>query len=443
MQHEFLKHFKQHFGSYTANLAVAVSGGLDSVVLCHLLKEAQINFSILHCNFKLRGQESNDDATFVKNLAQQYQCCFYYHEFNTKNHIQQHHCSIQIAARDLRYQWFKKLMKTENLSGIATAHHLNDQIETFFINLLRGTGIKGLTGIPEINKNIIRPLLPFTRAEILDYAEKHQLAFREDSSNLKDDYLRNKIRHHLVPMLSELNQHIHQTFAQSLQNFKFAEHGFNKHIEQIKKNCTTIQNEEIRINKNFLHTLPYQEFYLFELLKEFQFNFSTVQQLVANLEAQAGKQFHSETHTCINDREFLYITPKNIEDKGVYYIEENCKTIQLENQWFNFETFPFTSIENIEKSAHAAYLDKSKLNFPLLLRKWKPGDRMKPLGMQQYKKISDMLVDLKIPLHKKNKLWVVTSGEDIVWLAGFRIGHDFKCTEDTTDVLKISITVAL
>lgn len=439
MQHKFLQHFKQHFGSYTANLAVAISGGLDSVVLCHLLKEAQINFNMLHCNFKLRGQESDDDATFVKNLAQQYQCPFYYQDFNTKNHAQQHHCSIQIAARDLRYQWFKQLMKTESLSAIATAHHLDDQLETFFINLLRGTGIKGLTGIPENNQHIIRPLLPFSRTQIQEYATQHQLVYREDSSNLKDDYLRNKIRHHLLPLLLELNPHIHPTFAHSLQNLKFAEHGFNKHLEQIKKNCASHDNEETRIDKHFLHTLPYQEFYLFELLKDCNFNFSTLQQIAANIGEQAGKQFHSETHVCIIDRDYLYITPKTPDDEGVYYIEEDCDTISFKDKKLHFKCLPFTSLENIDKSTHTACIDKSKLNFPLLLRRWKPGDRMKPLGMQQYKKISDMLVDLKIPLHQKNKIWVITSGEAIVWLVGYRINDDFKCDEATHEIFKISI----
>ncbi|MEO6883850.1 MAG: tRNA lysidine(34) synthetase TilS [Bacteroidia bacterium] len=416
-------------------ILLAVSGGVDSVVMCELFYRSKINFSIAHCNFNLRGKESEGDAQFVKKLAATYKVPFFVKLFDTKKYAHEKKISTQMAARDLRYSWFSEILQKEKLDGIAIAQHKSDEIETLFINLVRGTGIAGLHGILPKKEKIIRPLLFATRDEIEVFAKNEKIKFREDSSNNSDKYVRNKIRHKIIPILKEINPAAENSIVESIEKIRDTELIFQKYIAQkrnellqYKKEITTISIEKLR-KENPLKTIVY------ELLKEFHFNSETISGIIFSFDSSSGKTFFSSTHRLLKDRNTLIIEPiasqKKALQKNIFSIGKNQKTHSADKIKLVFSKHENKNFE-MDKSSRIACLDYDLLEFPLQLRKWEKGDFFYPLGMKSKKKLSDYFIDKKISIQEKEKIEVLLSGNgDIVWLVGQRIDERYKITATT------------
>jgi tRNA(Ile)-lysidine synthase len=421
-------------------LLLAVSGGIDSVVMCELFNQSEIKFDIAHCNFSLRGEESDGDELFVRELASRLKVAVHIKKFDTLTFSEHENISIQMAARDLRYSWFRELAKEHDYDKIAIAHNLNDQAETFFINLLRGTGIAGLRAMKPNHEGIIRPLLQFSREEIEAFASESECQFREDSSNASDKYLRNRIRHHLLPLLKELQPSLYPIFSENLDRLADTERVYMNEIERQRHLNVIVSGNRQLINIDKLNQLNPLPTYLFEFLKPFGFNETAISQLISALSDIPGKVFLSATHRLIKDREFLIIEPleENKFDKVEVLIDEDTGEIKTPIS-LEFISLDRSQITVIDPSPLIAWLDKSKLSFPLYLRRMQIGDRFRPLGMTGFRKLSDFLTDLKIPLPDKQNTWVVTSGQDIIWVVGHRVDDRYKVTSLTKEIFKIAL----
>lgn len=433
----FQKHINQNFSFLKRKkLLIAISGGIDSVVLTSLLYQLKYDIALAHCNFKLRGEESDLDEEFIKNMSQDLDLPFFSISFNTEGYANKNNLSIQMAARKLRYQWFEKIAKNEKFDYVLTAHHKDDVLETFLINFTRGTGLDGLTGIPPINNHIIRPLLPFSRQEIEKYAIENDIQWREDNTNKSNKYLRNKIRHQVTPILKEINPMLMVSFEKTLQNLNQSKLIISDRIEQISKQIITECDGILKFNINKLKTLSNTKAYLFQLLKPYGFTeWNDVENL---LNAQSGKQVISKTHRLVKDRTYLLLS--NIEGKTLdkCYIEENL------NEFFNSDIhLTFNTINRdttIENQKEAISIDKSLLKFPLTVRKWENGDYFYPLGMQGKKKLSKFFKDEKFSILEKEKTWLLcNANNDIIWVIGKRLDNRYKITNSTTKVLKINL----
>jgi tRNA(Ile)-lysidine synthase len=417
-------------------ILVGMSGGIDSVVLCHLLHQSAIPFGMAHCNFKLRGEESDQDQEFVSRLSEHLQVPYYLHQFDTKEYASMHGISIQMAARDLRYTWFHKLLDENKYHWIATAHHGNDVLETILLNLSRGTGIAGFHGILPKQGKLIRPLLFLFKEEILRYARASDIHYREDSSNTSNKYHRNLIRNEVVPLLEKINPALKETMKSTAEKVGGVERFFIQKVNEIRNKIVSIQGDVVSINVLPLAEETEAPVILFELLSSYSFSWTDVLHILRSLENIPGKRFFSATHELVKDRDKLVITPlKNIERVEIF--------IQHTDQFI--ET-PFGNLRQqivesnnytISPDPAVASLDLSKLAFPLLLRTWRSGDRFQPLGLKGTKKISDFLIDQKVPLNLKKRTLVLLSGNDIVWLANFRLHELYKVTANTKTVLEI------
>lgn len=408
-------------------LIVGISGGVDSVVLAHLLINSGHIVEFAHCNFKLRGEDADADALFVQELAAQHNIACHVKCFDTYSYAKQHKISIQMAARDLRYAWFEQLRKERNAQYIVIAHHLNDDVETFFINLIRGTGIKGLLGINKSNNKIVRPLLFAKREEIEGYIKDHQLKYRIDKSNESTQYVRNKIRHELIPLIKKMNPNITETIAKERNILSGVFQIYQNEVEQIKKGLLTEKEQYYQIELKALSKLNPIQPYLYELLKPF--GFSVVDPIVEALDGQSGKQFFSDSHRVIIDRKYMLISSLAQEGEVLssVLIQRNDRELNVPIH-MEFSTQDVLSINNLK---HIAQLDYDKLIFPLRLRRWKQGDRFVPLGMKAFKKLSDYFIDQKLSLMQKEQLWLLCSEEDIVWIVGDRIDERYKVSAQT------------
>ncbi|WP_410005020.1 tRNA lysidine(34) synthetase TilS [Aequorivita nionensis] len=411
-------------------LLIACSGGLDSVVLTHLMKNLNSEIALAHCNFSLRGKESDGDEMFVIGLAKNMQIPVFAETFDTKKYAKEHKISTQMAARDLRYAWFDEILKDFKFDYLLTAHHLDDTLETFFINLSRGTGLTGLAGIPKKNNKIIRPLLNFSREEILKYAEENNLKWREDSSNLKTDYLRNKLRLEVLPQFKETNETLLKNFQKTQRNIQASQNLIEDYTALVYNLVVSEAVDSYKINIPKIKELPHTDALLYELLNGFGF---TEWEDVSNLlDAQTGKQLFSKTHRLIKNREELVLTEIDLEKRNDEFLvseEEITSPINLKIE-------PSKYIGETEKNL--IYVASEKLNFPLKLRKWKRGDSFQPFGMKGKKKLSKFFKDEKIPLNEKEKIWLLLSDEKIVWVIGHRMDDRFKVTENTKRILKIT-----
>jgi tRNA(Ile)-lysidine synthase len=430
---------KQKLVDPSSKILLTVSGGIDSVVLAALFHEAALNFGIAHCNFQLRGKESEQDEDFVEKLAEKYNVPFHSVAFETDDFAKENKLSIQVAARTLRYQWFEKIRKQFKYDFIATAHHKDDSIETFLINIIRGTGIAGMHGILPKQNNIIRPLLFANKKEITAFAKELKLKFREDSSNASDKYLRNKIRNKIIPSLKELNPSIDETIANSIQHLSEVEIIFRKEIEKKRKELVSVNRESISISIKKIKKLNPASIYLFEFLKPFNFNSSSVIEILNSLDAESGKQFFSESHRLIKDRETLIITEikkRSVTEEKLKQIKvkKDQKKISLNGASLHFQTFPKTRNYKILVQPETASLDFEKLQFPLLIRKWQKGDSFQPIGMKGKKKLSDFFIDSKLSLIEKENVNVLISGNEIAWVIGYRISEHFKITNNTSKI---------
>lgn len=423
--------------SFTPNdtLLVGVSGGIDSIVLVDLLQRAGFAFAVAHCNFHLRGVESDLDETFVKALAVRYEKQFFCQSFQTKEVAEEGGVSIEMAARDLRYAWFEEIRKNHHFDWIVVAHHRDDQIETFFLNLSRGTGISGLTGMSYVNGKIIRPLLFASRKEIVTYAARKNLNYREDSSNSLTDFQRNKIRHLVLPLMEELNPSFRESMQETIAHLKDTSLIYTQAIERTKELVTreTVSGE-LEVSLTELQLLHPLSTYLFELLKPFHFNGDVVEEIIHAMGSQPGKQFFSATHRAVLDREVLLIQKMSQVCDQRYYLDEDCKRLEVPLK-LSMTTLERTASFTMNSSPKVAIVDKDLVQFPLILRKWEKGDYFQPLGMTGLKKLSNFFVDEKFSLPEKERTWLLTNGEEIIWIVGVRLDNRYKVTSETKNLL--------
>jgi tRNA(Ile)-lysidine synthase len=417
---------------------LAVSGGIDSMVMLYLFEKSGFDYGIVHCNFQLRGDESDRDEEFVKKQVLIHGVPSYFKRFDTEEYAQINGISIEMAARDLRYEYFEKIRVEHHYDFIATAHHSDDLIETFFLNLSRKTGIKGLTGIKDKSGKIIRPLLFTSRGEIEKFVSENYIEFREDSTNSEVFYQRNFLRHRILPLFSELNPSFKKNILASIENLKDAEMVYSGFFETEKQKVVESGADSQVIEIDNLKKSAHPKLLLLEILSEFNFNPAVVEEVFQSLESEPGKQFYSKTHRLVKDREKLFISLIQEKENKIYYIEAvELKPIEPLN--IKIEKLSGKDFK-IRKESNIACLDLEKLEFPLLIRKWQQGDYFQPLGMTGFKKVSDFLIDEKIPVHEKENTWLLCSGNKIAWIMNHRIDNRFKVTPQTQNVYKMEIS---
>ena len=415
-------------------LLLAVSGGIDSMVLVHLFNALHYDSTIAHCNFNLRGEESDGDEVFIKKYAEQNKIKFFVTHFDTTSFANDNKLSVQVAARQLRYTWFYELLAENNLDYLLTAHHLDDNIETFLINFVRGTGIDGLTGIPEQNDKIVRPLLPFSREEIVTYAKESNIAWREDSSNASDKYLRNKLRHDVIPVLRSLNPSLSDSFQDTLSHLQQAKSLVEDASVLVYKQVVTEDEGQKVFDINELKRLPNYKAYLYQWLQPF--GFTAWDDIYALLTAQSGKQVLTNGYRLLKDRETLILEPEKSQDTSIYKIEAGQEQIDYPVKLRLQKKIQYSK----ESIKNEISIDNQLIKFPLFVRKWQEGDCFYPLGMNgQKKKVSKFFKDEKMSLSEKEDTWLLCSEDKIIWVIGRRADERFKVTENTTQILKIEV----
>lgn len=436
MLHDFKLHVDSNLKFLNnSKFLIAVSGGIDSIVLTHLCKQANYNFAIAHCNFNLRGEESDADELFINELGDSLNVEVFVQHFDTLNYSELNGVSIQMAARTLRYEWFNDLSTQLNFKYILTAHHLDDSLETFIINLTRGTGIEGLLGIPSVNDNIVRPLLPFTRSDIESFAKDFKLAWREDRSNASTKYLRNKIRHNIIPELKIINPKLIQNFKKTINYLNdtsdLVELAMDDFIDNAIKGVNDLGvHYDIDSFKSKSNPKPY----LYHTYNSY--GFSQWDDILSLLDAQSGKYVQSETHRLLKDRNELILSELLTTDqKGFEIISiDSPVTIPSGVLHFSLEGNPSN-----KKSLHTICLDFYKLRFPLKVRLSKPGDYFYPLGMEGRKKVSKYFKDEKMSLLEKEHTWILTSDDKVVWIIGKRFDKRFMCSDSSNQYLTITL----
>ncbi len=415
-------------------LLLAISGGMDSIVLAHLLNQMELNFSLAHCNFKLRYEASERDAEFVKEVAKALNKTFYVKEFNTNSYAADNKISTQMAARDLRYAWFNQLALNNNFDYILTAHHANDNIETVLINLTRGSSLNGLIGIPSVNGKIVRPLLNFTRAEIEQFTIANNIVWREDASNASSKYFRNKIRHEVLPVLQELNPSLLSTFNRNIAYLSLQEKVLEQHLDEVKSEISVISNDVLKINISKLKGYKNSSVYLHHILKKY--DFTEWNDVNALLYAQSGKFLESKNYRLIRDRDFLLLKQNEINlINEEFIIKKDQTNISIPIQ------ITFNNVKEIvDPSQKSIFLDDELLKYPLCLRKRKNGDCFFPSGMKGKKKVSKFYKDEKLSLLEKENSWLLCDADNsIVWIVGKRADNRFLVNETTNRILNIKI----
>ena len=418
-------------------IILALSGGIDSMVLAGLLLKAKADFVLAHCNFHLRGEESDGDERFVHEFAEKKGLTLYVKQFDTMGYAKEHGFSIEMAARELRYAWFEELRQQLGYDYIAVAHHADDQLETFFINLLRGAGIRGLKGMQPVNGHIIRPLLAFSRTEIRQYATEHHLQWREDHTNAETLYLRNKIRHELLPVIDSISKEGRASILKSMSHLASENELYRELVrEKLSQMVAPLRGANSCVGSDSTDLASLRDadglrfsltsHLLFEWLRDYAFNSDQVHFIYEALNGQPGTLFFSPTHRVTVERDGLELTPLcHQAETSLELVYEQCP---------NDEKF------TLDKSPKVAQLDYDKLSFPLQLRKWQAGDRFHPIGMKGSRLLSDFLKDLKLSTSQKENVSVLlTADGEIVWVVGCRVDERFKVTEKTRSVLKVSI----
>jgi len=427
---KFKEHIDAHFSFLKGKkLLIACSGGLDSAVLTHLSAALDFEFALAHCNFSLRGKDSDTDEMFVVGLAKKMDVPVFAETFDTVKYADKNHLSIQLAARELRYNWFEALLKNFKYDYVLTGHHLDDDLETFLINFSRGTGLRGLTGIPVQNEKIVRPLLAFSRKDLMDWATSENIQWREDSTNQESEYLRNKIRLEVVPPLKEANSSLLKNFQTTQRNLKAAENLVEDYMALIYNLAVTESEGVHHIDVQKLKDLPNTEELLYELLNNF--GFTEWNDVVDLMDAQTGKQLFSKTHRLLKNRDELLLMEITSEEDAVVAVPEQGieSPIQLK-------------IERVDKMEQAAdeiiYVDYDRLQFPLTLRKKRAGDVFYPFGMKGKKKLSKYFKDEKFSIFEKENTWLLCSGDEIVWVVNHRMDSRFKVDAETKNIGRIT-----
>lgn len=449
MYERFLAHINLEFPQLSEKrIGIAISGGLDSTCLFHLLHRAGIKAQLIHVNFSLRASESDADALFVDQLASLTNTRLYLKTVNTQEYAKQHKLSIQIAARELRYDFFKSLVVQDQVDYVLTAHHLDDQLETFLINLGRGTGLRGLTGIPAQNDYLLRPLLPFHREEILEYALSRKHTWQEDSSNASNKYVRNDLRHNVIPALKKASPHLMQTFSNTLSHLKdsktLVDQQMSRFLATTQPSSSRRENpiplDPLIIPIEKLQQTPHARAYLYEILQGKGFDIDDAMNL---LKTTTGKIIHGKKHRLIRDRKSLLLTSKKPYNQVHFKIERFQEQLIVGAMKIHMKMMHTVAPLNAVKELHGLHtllLDADAVSFPFVLRNWQHGDKMKPLGVNGTKKVSDLLIDHKISILNKEKCLVLENKNDILWLLGIRTSSQFKITTSTKTILKLWFT---
>ncbi len=433
MIQKFQNHINQNF-SLLANkkLIIATSGGLDSMVLLHLFQNLNFEIAIAHCNFQLRGLESFEDQNFVQEYAVANEIPIFITQFDTENFAKDYKLSTQVAARNLRYDWFYELLETENYNYILTAHHADDNLETFIINLSRGTGLDGLVGIPSQNDKIIRPLLIFYRHEIEQYAKENSIKWREDSSNASDKYLRNKIRHNIIPLLKELNVNFLESFQKTQTYLQESQEMVQDATDMIYQQVADEINEIVKFDIEKLKTLSNFRSYLYQFLKDY--GFSAWNDIYDLVDSQSGKIIYSNEYQLLKNRNHLILSSISETENEVYYIEKNQLEVKIP---INLSICQVNDISNT--NLNTIFVDAEKLSFPLQIKKWIEGDSFLPFGMNgKSKKVSKFFKDEKLSVLEKLNIWILMSDNQIVWIIGLRQDERFKIENTTKQILQIT-----
>jgi len=432
-----LREFKKHIDLKFQNLLeapflLACSGGVDSVVLVHMCSELQLDFSVAHCNFKLRGAASDADEAFVKDLAISLNKRCFSRTFDTIGYINTQKVSLQVAARELRYAWFSKILEENKIATVVTAHQADDNLETFLINLSRGTGIEGLTSIPEKTAAISRPLLPFSRDEILGYAQEHRLGWREDQSNKETKYLRNKIRHTIVPNLKELHPNFLNNFLKTQAFLGQTASLLAIHIEALRNAIFKKEKDILKIEIVALEKLNPLETYIYQLFRPYGFH--DAQAIISLFGSLSGKELVSPTHRILKDRNFFLVQEIKESTPKFYEIKKGEKSMLYP---IHLEKEVVLSMDEI--APNCLYVDAKTLTFPLIVRKAKIGDYFYPFGMQGKKKLSKFFKDEKYSQFDKENQWLLCSEKNIVWVIGKRIDNRFIISPKTKEIIKFTL----
>lgn len=440
MVNDLIKYVQEHnLFDKEQTILLAVSGGIDSMVLCDLFQKSEYKFAIAHCNFHLRGEESDRDEEFVRQYAKANNITIHVKDFDTYKYMQDKGKSLQMSARELRYDWFDTLLEQYNYSFVATAHHSDDSIETFLINLLRGTGIAGLHGMLQKVNNVIHPLLFTNRKAITQYQIVNHLEYVEDSTNQSTKYTRNKIRHELIPLMQEIAPNFQRTIIRNIERFRETEEVFRSVVNKVEKEIMEQDNNQIvKLSISKLQALQPHKIFLYELLNPYGFNEATINSIEEALSETPGKQFYSETHRLVKDREYLIIAPNTETDTNQYLIYENQTNLNSPIN-LHMEMLKDLSFVRIPKTKEIAMLDADKLKFPLILRKWNKGDSFFPYGLRGEKKISEFYKNLKYSIIDKENQWLLCSKDHIIWVVGQRIDERYKITNQTKTIYKLEL----
>lgn len=435
MLDQFKQHIAQKFPeSVSGKTLLAVSGGVDSMVLLHLYFALKLDFAVAHCNFQLRGTESDLDEKLVADFCIKNNIPFFVERFDTMQIVEARKLSIQIAARELRYNWFKQICIDQNYQFIATAHHLDDQAETFLINFTRGTGIDGLVGIPEKNENIIRPLLSFSREDILKYAIENEIAWREDQSNASTKYLRNKMRHMVLPVLKEENAEFLKSFQNTLNHLKQTQLLANDAVAFFEKDCVKMIDDQLEIDLEKAQNFNNNKIYLLQVLK--RYGFTSADEIKKICSSEAGKVLKNDQYTILKDRKKLIIFEEKSVLKHVFYIKSKDDVLNLPL----FMNISEVETEEFNTDKRTIFVNSNLLKWPLVLRRKKTGDYFQPFGMNGIKKVSKFFKDEKLSKIQKDNTWILENGDGkIIWIVGLRADDRFKITSNNQKKYKITL----
>lgn len=436
MLEQFLNHIEQHeLCKPPDRILLAVSGGLDSMVMLNLFKRSNYTIGVAHCNFQLRGSEAEEDERFVADACKAADVPFFVKKFNTRDYATANKLSIQAAARELRYAWFQELMSEERFTFLATAHHVNDSLETVLLKWVHGSSLESFAGIPVRNKKVIRPMLFATRTQLADFASEKGIMWRNDSSNDSDDYQRNFIRHQVVPKLKEINPALESTFLHGLKKITGELEFLRTQLEQWKAEHIHQKVGQVFINKAALLNATFSDSLLWRVVREYGFNIDQCHDMMQAMQSQSGKKFIGTSHLLTLDRDHIIISPYDDAYEAVTIREKNESVVR--GVWeISIER---TTSKEISTSSIVASLDADKVKFPITWRYWQPGDSFYPLGMENRKKLSDFLIDRKIPLADKNGISVLESDGEIIWVVGHRIDNRYKITPETKSVVTFSV----
>ena len=442
MFNRFKIHIQENFPELRGKkLLLAISGGVDSMVLYHLLANMHFDLSLAHCNFNLRGIDSDQDEDLIKLEAKKNTTPLHLIHFDTKTQAKKAKTSIQMAARELRYTWFDTLLNENAYDYLLTAHHADDNVETFIINLTRGTGLDGLIGIPAKSANIRRPFLPFSKDDIVTYANEHTIKWREDQSNQDNKYIRNKIRKELAPLLKEINPSFLNSFSSTLKNLQGSKEIVRDKINLVLETVIEDTEDSSMVAFKISELLKFSGnlAYFYEIF--YPYGFSQMEDLKSLLSAQSGKQIHSKSHRLVKHRDVLLLSRLQNKDAAleINLINDGDKQIELNNVSIFFNDITQKDFKDLDFNINEANFDKNLLTYPLSVRKWEKGDYFYPIGMKGKKKLSKFFKDEKYSLFQKENIWLLCSGLNVIWLIGKRMDDRYKITDKTIHILKATV----